>query len=102
MDKETFIKRMSLIQNFHSEQETVSVLIEKIIDGYAVVRIGDYLIQEMIKIISEWMEIEDDDLLEWWLYEDVNKVIYIQDERISVKTLDELYDYIVSQRKTTI
>jgi hypothetical protein len=99
MSKEQFIKRMGLIQNFHSEQETLSVMIEKIIDGYAVVTIGNYLVNEMVNMIIEDFELDDKELISWWLYEDVDKVIYIGEhgeEMISVRTLDGLYEYIMS------
>jgi hypothetical protein len=99
MSRENFIKRMQLIQNFESEKDTLSVMIEKIIDGYAVVTIGSYIIEEMINMVTESFELEDKELLSWWLYEDVDKVIYIGqhgEEMISLRTLDELYDYIIS------
>jgi hypothetical protein len=98
MSKEQFIKRMGLIQNFHSEQETLSVMIEKIIDGYAVITMGNYLVNEMIDMITEDFELEDKELISWWLYENVDKVIYTGEyakKIISVRTLDELYDYII-------
>lgn len=98
MTKEQFIKRINLIQNFQSEQETLSVLINKITDGYSVVTIGDYLIDEIINMINETMNIEDKDLIFWWLYENVDKVIYLNDDtEISVRTVEELYDYIVME-----
>ena len=95
MTKEQFIKRMSLIQNFRSEQDTLSVLINKISDGYPIVTIGDYLVNELMDTISEDLHIEDD-LLSWWLYEDVEKVLYDNETEISVRTLEELYDYIIT------
>lgn len=93
MTKDQFIKRMSLIQNFHSEQQTLSVLIDKLTDGYNVITIGDYLVDEMINMIEEDLGYKD--ILGWWLYEDVNKIIYYEGKEISVRTLEELYDYIV-------
>ena len=98
MTKEQFIKRMSLIQNFHSEQKTLSVLIKKITDGYPVVTIGDYIINELLDMIEEDLHIKDKDLLSWWLYEDVDKVIYDNEKEISVRTLEELYDYIIASK----
>ena len=96
LSKELFIKRMSLIQNFHSEQETLSVLIEKVIDGWAVITMGNYLVDTIVEMLNEALNIKDENLLFWWLYEDVDKVIYDGDKEISVRTLEELYDYIVS------
>jgi len=102
--KSNFVKRMSLIQNFRSEQQTLATLIYKISDGYPIVTFGDYLITEMINMINESLNIADIEFLSWWLYEDVDKVIYEKENKddikyskeISVKTLDELFDYIVS------
>lgn len=94
MTKEQFIKRIKLIQNFHSEQQTLSALISKITDGFSVVNIGDYLIDEIVNMINECMNIKDKELIDWWLYEDVKKVIYVDSKEISIETIEELYDYI--------
>ncbi len=95
MTKEQFVKRIGLIQNFHSEQQTLNVLIDKLVDGRPVVTIGDYLVTEITDMIAEAMELKDRELISWWLYEDVKKVIYVDGEEISVKTPEELYDYIL-------
>jgi len=97
--KEQFNKRMELIQNFHSEQETLQVLIDKLTDGYSVVDMGNYLVEELVNIITEELHIKDKDLLFWWLYEDVEKIIYDENKKplYNVKTLDGLYDYIVKE-----
>lgn len=96
MTKEQFIKRMNLIQNFQSEQQTLSVLIDKITDGYSIVTIGDYLVDEIINMIEE--DLGYNDILAWWLYEDVDKVIYDNEKEISVRTLEELYDYMIKNK----
>lgn len=97
MTKEQFIKRMSLIQNFHSEQETLSALINKLIDGYSVVTMGNYLVDNLVDMIEDDLGVLKDDWISWWLYEDVEKIIYDGDKEISVRTLGELYDYIVNE-----
>lgn len=97
MTKEQFIKKMSLIQNFHSEQETLSTLINKLTDGFSVVTMGNYLITEIIDNINKDLEIEDKGLIEWWLYEDVDKVIYFKDSSLSVRSLEELYEFIIME-----
>ncbi|MFW5891140.1 MAG: hypothetical protein ACOCUI_02875 [bacterium] len=98
MTKKQFIKRMQLIQNFHSEQNTLSQIIERISDGHCVVNVGNYLIEEIIDMINEALNIKTG-LISWWLYEDVDKIIYdIENNKdISVKTLDELWDYIIGE-----
>lgn len=98
--KELFIKRMQLIQNFHSEQDTLNVLIDKLTDGFPVVTMGGYLVREILNTLNDDLGLsKENDILDWWLYEDVEKVIYYNDEEISVRTLEELYDYIISETK---
>ena len=100
MDKEQFIKRIRFIQNFISEQYTIQAMINKFTDGNSVVITGDSLIDELIKATNQQLNIEDEGLLFWWLYEDVDKNIYVEEDndkeqrKISVETLEELYDYI--------
>lgn len=99
MKKDQFIKRIQLIQNFHSEQETLNLLIDKLVDGFPVVDMGNYLVNEILEMINETMEIKDKNLLSWWLYEDVEKVMYDGDREISVRSIEELYDYIKKEYK---
>lgn len=97
MNKEQFIKLMSLIQNFQSEQETLGVLIKKLTNEYPIVIMGDNLVDGILSVLSDIFKLEDKDLLYWHLYEDVDKVIYegeYGEKGISVRTLEELYDYI--------
>ncbi len=96
MTKEKFVRKIRLIQNFHGEQETLEVLIKKLTDGYPIVDFGNYLVSEIIESINNDMGIEDIDLIPWWLYENVDKVIWLADKtEVSVRTPEELYDYIV-------
>jgi hypothetical protein len=96
MTKEQFIDRINLIQKFHIEQNILNTLINKITDGHSIVTIGNSIIQEMIVMIEEDMGYKD--ILDWWLYEDVDKVIYDRDEEISVRTLDELYNFMTRNK----
>jgi hypothetical protein len=102
MNKDQFIKRMKLIQNFISEQDTLQVLINKLTDSHNVISMGDYIISEMINMIEEDLGYKD--ILDWWLFEDVEKAIYEDDENgneieNSVRTLDELYDFMVNNKE---
>ena len=97
MTKQQFVKRMALIQNHHKEQEEIGELINKVTDNYSVVTFGDDLVFEMINMIEE--DLKHKDILAWWLYEGVDKVVYYDDgKEISVRTLEELYDYMVDNQ----
>lgn len=92
--KEQFTKSMSQIQNLHSQQDTLNILIDKLTNGFWVVDIGSCVAEELIDMININLELEDTNLLDWWLYEDVEKIIYVDDKPIKVETLNELWDYI--------
>ena len=94
INKDQFIRAMSQIQNLHSQQDTINILIDKLTNGFSVVDIGSCVAEELIDMININLELEDTNLLSWWLYEDVEKIIYIDDKPVKVETLDELWDYI--------
>jgi len=97
MTKADFVKRMALLQNFSSQQQTLGLVFEKVlIDGWAIVTFGNSLVEELINSTIREMDIEDKDILSWWLYEDVEKVIYIDEKPIEVQSAEQLYDYLVN------
>ena len=98
LSKDDFARRIALIQNFHSEQQTLGALIDKLTDGYPVVTLGNNLIAELIAITAQELN-DNDDFISWWLWEDVKKVVWIgeKEQEISVRTVDELYNILVGQ-----
>lgn len=100
LSKDDFARRIALIQNFHSEQQALGALIDKLTDGYPVVTLGDNLIAELIAITAQELN-DNDDFISWWLWEDVEKVVWVGDEdkqrEISVRTVEELYDFLTEQ-----
>lgn len=54
-------------------------------------------------IFDEWLNLSFNekaiDLIYWWLFEDVEKVIINEDEsKTSIETLEELYNFIVENK----
>ena len=96
MTREEFVRRLKLVQDFHFEQNILSDLINKLSDGFAVATIGSLLANEVLNQLNKDMEMDDIDFLEWWLYEDVEKNVYIDGVAIDVKTPEKLYDFIKS------
>lgn len=93
MQKEQFKKCITYILDYNKELDKwcdtlCSTLFEAPIfskAGYLIDIVIDYLGQSNEELI---------DLISWWLYEDVDKVLYYKDKEISVRTIDELYNYI--------
>jgi hypothetical protein len=95
MNKEAFVKRITLIKEFNTQQLELSKMIDKISDGFCVITIGDSLVYEIIEMINEELSIIDETLLEWWLYERSKKVIFLHGKEINVEKAEDLYDFIV-------
>lgn len=60
---------------------------------------GQYYLSALIDVLKVALEIEDDDMLEWWLYEDIDKIIYKNDEPINVESIDDFYDYLIKHER---
>lgn len=43
---------------------------------------------------------EGQDLVFWWLYEDVPKIIYIEDTKIDVEDIEDLWNYMMDDKET--
>jgi len=87
---------MKLIQDFYKKQDTLKELIESISEDWVTVAIGDDLIRELIIMIAEEFKVTED-LIGWWLHEKVDKVLYIENEEFSVRTLEEFHDFLVKE-----
>lgn len=93
MNKEKFIKIMESIQEHSKTQEIFGNSLKLISDSFPIITFGDKLISELIEILED--ELKDiDNYIEWWLYEDVEKVVYVNKKEIDVRTLDKLYDFL--------
>ena len=43
---------------------------------------------------------EGQDLVFWWLYEDVPKIIYIEETKIDVENIEDLWNYMMDDKET--
>lgn len=94
MNKELFIKQIELMQKFNNLMDTLESLSVNLV-------LSDLFTYPAIMFDNSIEFIctdEGSDLVFWWMYESVPKVIYekVGDEEVetSVETLDELYDYL--------
>lgn len=96
-----FAKTIKLIQNFQSHQDNLNRLINILTDSKSIAIIGDELILELIKLLNKILNIKDEGLLYWWLYESEDRVIYLHDKDIELglSTPEELYNFIIGQNR---
>jgi hypothetical protein len=94
LEKKFFVEKMNIITEFIKEQEKLEKAIGNISDGHIVVTIGDNLVLTIIDFIEESLKVEDKGWLSWWLWESVEKVVYVDDEEINVETLEKFYNFL--------
>lgn len=101
LSKETFIKIITDMQKEDKKINDLSNFLEEnIIDGYATVKesISRNCIWDILKdIYTE----DGEDLISWWMYEDVEKYLYNKTGQIieDLTTIEALYEYLTKTYK---
>lgn len=100
LSKEKFIEYLTTIIKYNEE-------VDKWIDFFKTDIFESPLFQrsfDLIDIVIKYLSDNNadiEDLISWWLYEDVDKLIFLPDDTtIDVKTPDKLYDYIMNDMNT--
>jgi hypothetical protein len=78
--------------------------VDKVSDGFFICNIGEEFLEVSLKLLgSSVKDYKEDSIIEWWLFEDVEKYIYLapshvnnptdEELKVSVQTPEELYTY---------
>ena len=96
LKKETFVNALLNIKKQSERVDKFSSAIEAMSDGFIVFDSDNLYLSSLIKVLREVMN-DKDDFISWWLYEDVEKVIWLDDgTRIELNTAEDLYDYLLN------
>ena len=103
ISKEDFIELFSQLQKREEKMNKVADGIEQLIDGYACININSDFDATVINLIMK-LTGDTEDVIFWWLYEDVEKQITItteslinkteEDVIVEIDTLEDLYEYL--------
>lgn len=93
---EDFKKIIETIQQFEKDTDGLSKILLKDNNGFV-----DYsfpLVDITLNLLNDVMKVEDRDLIGWWLYEKVEKIIYYNSEvKYDLTDIKDLYYYILKQ-----
>lgn len=93
LNKEKFIEYIKYIISYNKELDKwVNILGYNVFESRLCTEAFN-ISDSLVRLISDNNE-EVIDLINWWLYEDVEKVLFNKGEEIEVNTLDKLYDFI--------
>lgn len=105
---EMFNKTIKEIQKYNKNTKKLSDAFEKYLmeNSWCVVNIGDNLADQSLKLLAEFFkqntELDVYEVIIWWLYEDVEKVIYLKSgesvKPVDVSTTKKLYDFLCSYK----
>lgn len=99
ISKEIFVKLIDAIKREDERCDKESDAFQILLPEVSVIKISE-LQNELIEILEKAFNCGD--LISWWLFEDVEKVLYEADTNKVYKRLDtteDLYDYLVSISK---
>lgn len=102
--KELFLKIIRKIQDGDKRVERASDALNSLTDGYAIINIHSDYEDALLELFATAMK-DDDNIIEWWLYENVEKKIWLQpnskyndsDEEIEIDVSipELLYDFLI-------
>lgn len=100
LSKEKFIEYLTAITKYNEEADKLSDFFEANLFESPLFTKATNLTNIVISYLSDVNEYIED-LINWWLYEDVDKLIFLPDgTTIDVETPDKLYDYIMNDMNT--
>ena len=103
ISKQTFIKVIKLIQQQEEIDNKVGKSLETVCDGYVMFNSINEKYRALSLILKEIFK-DDNDWIDWWLYEDVDKKIWEKDEKgkeieTLVDTPSKLYNFLIKNIK---
>lgn len=97
ISKKLFVEILTNIQKQNEIDHEISKALEKVCGDWVLFNTENLIYSSLSNLLSEIFNDEANDYIGWWLYEDVNKIIYVDDIEIEVKTPEQLYDFLVSK-----
>lgn len=97
---ELFEKTIQKIRAKEESDHKFTKLLDSMCDGYPIFGVDNGFIVAMLNLLKTGMQ-DRGDTISWWLYEDVEKVIWWQENGKEVEchlnTVRDLYDYLVRE-----
>lgn len=102
ISKETFVRVLNTIKEQDKINDKIGKTLELVCDGYVCFNSLLPFPALLIDVLNEAMEIKDKDFISWWIWEDVEKTIFVPNEKgeetkIDVSAPEDFYDFLVSE-----
>lgn len=99
VDKEHFVYYMACIKNQSDKIHKFSKAIEDLSDGYVLFDSNNLYLEALLDLLKITFN-DQDDYIGWWLYEDVEKKVWLADgTEINLETPEALYDFLIKENE---
>lgn len=93
-----FKKSMDAIKAVNKKSDDFNKALNKYSDSYCAINLHSELEAQFIAIFNKIFGLkENDDIISWWLYENVKKELYEDDYTYDVESPEDFYEYLCSQ-----
>lgn len=111
LDKEAFVYIMNSLKEYYDKIDHMNDAIQDAFGEYSFIGYNIPHADIILDLLNIMLRLEDKDLLSWWLYEDVEKILYIRNQEdsensvkytcstVDVTSPEQLYEYIISETK---
>ena len=101
LSKETFVRALRLIQEQADIMDAVRQQLGRLGEKPTYFNIDSLHLQALLEVLAEVME-DKNDWIEWWLYEDGEKLVSWEENRVEVTAdltdPENLWEFLVSNR----
>ena len=98
ISKEVFVETINNIIKQSEKMDRFSRALEEVADGYVVFDSNNLYLESLLQVLNIALD-DKDDYISWWLYEDVEKVVWCGDKAIDLSTPEKLYDFLTENKK---
>lgn len=100
LSKDEFKKVIENIQKQDEINDTITTALNPVCEGNGFFYDGGRFYRSALMIaLNAALDLKDKDIIEWWLYDNVDKIIYFENEDISVVSIDDFYDYLIKYER---
>lgn len=93
--KELFINVINNIRKQEKRVDKFSKALSTICDGHPVFDTNNLYLKSLLDVLKATFD-DQDDYITWWLWEDVEKKVWLEDQtEIDLSTPEQLYDFLV-------
>lgn len=98
ISKVLFMETLDEIQTETKRYEKFDKLMREYCDGFPVMTLGNKYLNQLIAVLKETSD-DTSDLIEWWLYEKVDKIVWLEAPcgrkiEYDLTTAEALYDFL--------